>query len=105
MSAVIFLKVIQLKRLTYFTDFSRQAEELLKGEVSFSDLLHISEELRNILDPKVDKIYAGDIFVAVDIMDTLNQKITVALTNITKQELSDFLQVWSIINFLTNYAM
>ena len=69
---------------------------MLKGDVSFSDLLSISKELRNILDPKVDKIYAGDIFVAIDIMDTLNQKITVTMTNITKQELADILQVWSI---------
>lgn len=76
---------------------------MLKGDVSFSDLLHISKELRNILDPKVDKIYAGDIFVAVDVMDTLNQQISATMTNVTKQELSDFLQVWSIIN-LTNFS-
>ena len=77
---------------------------MLKGDVSFSDLLSISKELRNILDPNVDKIYAGDIFVAVDIMDTLNQLISVTMANTTQQELSDFLQVWSLIN-LTNYSM
>lgn len=77
---------------------------MLKGDVSFTDLLSISKELRSILDPNVDKIYAGDIFVAVDIMDTLNQQISVTMTNITEQELSDFLQVWSVIN-LTNYSM
>lgn len=77
---------------------------MLKGDVSFADLLHISKELGNILDPLVDKIYAGDIFVAVDIMETLNQQISGAMTNVTKQELSDFLQVWSVIN-LTNFSM
>ena len=82
-----------LKTLAYFTDFPRQAATMLKGDVSFTDLLSISKELRSVLDPNVDKIYAGDIFVAVDIMDALNQQISVTMTNITKQELSDFLQV------------
>ena len=86
------------------TDFSRQAATLLEGDVSFSDLVSISKELRYILDPKVDKIYAGDIFVAVDIMDTLNQQISDTVTNVTKQELSDFLQVCPLLN-LTNFSM
>ena len=77
---------------------------MLKGDVIFFDLLYISKELRNILDPKVDKIYAGDIFVAVDIMDTLNQHISDAMTNVTKRELSDFLQVLSLIS-LTNFSI
>ena len=77
---------------------------MLKGDVSFSDLLYISKELRIILDPKVDKIYAGDIFVAIDIMDSLNRQISATLTNVTKQELSDFLQVWIPFN-LTKFSI
>lgn len=70
-----------------------QLSILLKGDVSFSDFLAIGKELRNILDPKVDKIYAGDIFAAVDIMNTLNERVSGLMKNITKDELSNFLEV------------
>ena len=45
------------------------------------------------MDPKVDKIYAGDIFAAVDIMNDLNERITYLMKNITKDELINFLEV------------
>lgn len=80
--------------------FLLQLEILLKGDVTFTDLLKISKELRDILDPKVDKIYAGDIFAAVDIMNILNQQTSGTMKNITKEELTDFLEVRIIIDLI-----
>lgn len=80
--------------------FLLQLEILLKGDVTFTDLLKLSKELRDILDPKVDKIYAGDIFAAVDIMNILNQQTSGTMKNITKEELTDFLEVRIIIDLI-----
>lgn len=80
--------------------FLLQLEILLKADVTFTDLLKISKELRDILDPKVDKIYAGDIFAAVDIMNILNQQTSGTMKNITKEELTDFLEVRIIIDLI-----
>lgn len=74
-------------------ELQQKFSKLLKGEPSFSDLLGIGWELRHILDPKVDKIYAGDIFAAVDIMNDLNERITYLMKNITKDELTNFLEI------------
>lgn len=66
---------------------------MIKGNVSFSYLLYIAKELQDGLDPRLDKIYSGDIFAAVDIMNTLNQLANGTMKNITKEELTAFLEV------------
>lgn len=45
------------------------------------------------MDLKVDKIYVGDIFVVVDIMNDLNERIMYLMKNIIKDELMNFFEV------------
>ena len=71
---------------------------MLNEDVKFSDLLEVSKELRNILDPRVDKIYAGDIYATIDIMAILTQQTNGTMQNVTKDELTCFLEVRILIN-------
>lgn len=71
---------------------------MLKEDVKFSDLLEVSKELRNSLDPRVDKIYAGDIYATIDIMAILTQQTNGTMQNVPKDELTCFLEVRTLIN-------
>ena len=75
-----------------------QLEQLLKENFSFSDLLDIGKDLRNVLDPNVDKIYAGDIHASINIMNTLTQEASRMMhPNIAKEDLACFLEVRGLI--------
>jgi len=68
--------------------------QLIEGNYSFSDLLDIGQDLQNILDPKVDKIYAGDIYTTISIMKVLNREANRTMyTNISNEDLTRFLEV------------
>ena len=67
--------------------------QVLKGKISFSDLLDITSQLRHILHPAVDKIYAGDILATIEIMNVVTQKTNSTMENTTKKELGQFLEV------------
>lgn len=56
-------------------------------------MLDIGKGLRNILDPKIDKIYAGDIYASIDIMNVLNREANRTMQNVTKEELTCYLEV------------
>lgn len=72
----------------------RQLAQLIEGNNSFSDLLDIGKDLQNILDPKVDKIYAGDIYTTISIMKVLNREANRTMyTNISNEDLTRFLEV------------
>ena len=52
------------------------------------------------MDPKIDKIYAGDIYASIDIMNVLNREANRTMQNVTKVELTCYLEV----TFFTDFA-
>ena len=72
----------------------RQLAQMIEGNYSFSDLLDVGKDLQNILNPKVDKIYAGDIYTTISIMKVLNREANRTMyTNISNEDLTRFLEV------------
>ena len=66
---------------------------LTAANLTLDDLLNVTIRLMEITDPQIDKIYAGDILGAVQVLDFVVGHCNRTLSNVTAVELQNFFRV------------